>query len=427
MTYFGIGIDPQISNDLDAENPSKTTFLSGVVAEAQQTLAHGPLANTYYSLESDINNAEHPGKYLMPEDYENSIYKRPGLNFKFGVSETDARIAAQRYDADQKREDIINNLGNGFLPMTSKYIGQAAGFSVDPMNILSTMLAPELFGEKMALNAYKLSEMKLSESVPFLAKQFGRGAAEGTLSFLPSTVSDFQTQKYFGGSPDVLNSLMSLGLGAAIGGSIRGILGGRKIISVSGDRAAKEAALAQSLNDQKVDVSPIVKTAYNEARNQDENNILSEEIPNNINKLSLDDVDNIKDQYKSLYPNINKSSQPEESINNNIEAENTISSNPSVKINGDNVQDYIRNVNNLDNNTTVNLNDLDNLKNTINDLPTEDEQIKQLEEQYNELKNNQLLNESDQEPLDDIKDYESKIEKMHKAFLDMVACTLRRD
>jgi len=320
MPYLGIGIDPKIE-DPDFEEPNKVSTLSGAYESAKESFLSNPEANMLGELETDKAEIEHPGKWLTENNWKTSTYFRKGLSFPHGVSEAQARISAQNIDSEEKSQELIDNMNNGIIPASARFIGNALGFAASPSNIAATMLAPELIGDKASLTAFKMADLAPLSSARLLSSQVSRGAIEGAAVLAPGELTEDQKNTMLGQTPDVFNTLMSIGEGAAIGGVIHGAVASHAILSREGFNAARQTAVDQSMNDQDINVSNVVKQGFNEAR-------ASEPIKN-IPEAKYEQLDDeIKDDIGTRHPTF----ASERDFKDHFDAEQEIAENPRVDV-----------------------------------------------------------------------------------------------
>lgn len=392
MAYYGIGIDPKIDTDTSLEEPSKTGLLSGAYQAAKLSFQNSFVSNEVTQFESNFAAFQDHGKWMSHDDYEDSEFKRPGINFPHGVAEGVARLAASKYDSKSASEEIMSNMNNGILPWSARAVGSAIGFAADPVNIGSTLLVPELVGVKSAETAYALSDLSPIARVKYIGTVAAKGAAEGALISTPSTLTQSDKEMNLGQSPDVLNYLTSIGTGAAIGGVVRGLGGAWNLISKDGFNAARSASINMAANDVVPDATPILRQAYNEARDaQPELKDVPDILPDD---LSDEDKEKIKNEYGDI--------EDTAGVDTNLEAEQLLKNNPHLNVNFEDVKSNVDSMDDLDRDSAIMPGEIDEFYDDILRAADSPEIDPNLDAKIQALRDEEVLSDEDKEYFDNL-------------------------
>lgn len=191
------------------------------------------------------------------------------------INPTDAeQINKEAADRESYLNDEINNMKSGVVPTSVGFIGNILGFAADPNNLLTEFGASALMGPGRAIVARALAQSTKGARV---GAEAALGAAQQGLAFTPAALADYDVSNQLGQNPTALNVVANIGLAAGLGAVFHGIGAARKPITTEAHDTALQTATAQTLNGQRVDVAPIVKQGYNEAR-------ANEEIPPSTNE-----------------------------------------------------------------------------------------------------------------------------------------------
>lgn len=279
--------DNLIQDTSDFESPAPTTALKGLGVSIGDAVQSGP---TFYLLTKAIT-ALAPGKFLSAEDYKNSSYFRSDLSFPNGVSENVARLRSQEDDAKNISQQQLANMPSGALSGLSRFTGTLIGAALDPVNIGTGLGAEFTIGKSApALLA------AISDAAPIArgAARVGIGATEGAAISTPMALSQYGTESDLQEDPTTLSLIANIGLGAGLGGLVRGAFGFKSPITVESDRVAKQTAVNQLASGKSVNVDPIVQDGYFQARNSEP-------------EVSLEDMQATRDQLAGNLEQTNKS------------------------------------------------------------------------------------------------------------------------
>lgn len=415
MTQYGIGYTPDVSDDLDFETPNKTSLLSGAYDAAKLSFKNSPTANEQSIYATITQAVEDPGKFLTENDWKSSQYYREGLSFPHGVSENVARLAANKFDSNASLEEHLSNMDSGLLPWTAKTIGTGVGFAIDPTNLATTLLVPELIGDQAAKTALSLSaEGTYASKAAYISSQMVKGSAEGGLVMLPNAVSDEDVKPFVGQTPDALNELVNIGDGALLGGIIRGVGGTYRIISKDAFNMAKQAAATQAATDRNIDVTDIAQAGYNEARA-----VKTPPAEGPIADLFETNNENIE-KMRSENPDLS-----DNDIVNNLDAETLLKDNPRVDLDSNEVQNNIESMNDFNNDSAMDLDENRAFQERIDSIEGDGQLTDaDIRDRLDYLKENKLLSDEDINDLNDLDESESQWGKVADALRSFTDCIL---
>ena len=270
--------------------PSKdqTGFLSGLGYNIEEGLEHSPTADLGFDLEKEVDNLISPGDLLTESEWKKSQYFRQGIDANALkqsnglISENVARLTANDFDDEANRQFHLQQMKSGLSSGSADFLGSLIGFTLDPINAATTVLAPELIGTQAAPLLARAAEVG---DKSLLAAKIALSSTEGAAIATPQAVIDYATQINKGQPESSLVPLTSIGLGAGIGGVLRGTFGLRSIISKNSYDVAKQTAAGQIASGKAVDIEDIInKGAYDEQTS-------NENAAYNINSIR-DDIQN---------------------------------------------------------------------------------------------------------------------------------------
>jgi hypothetical protein len=247
------------------ETTPEATRLEGFDAARDEALSHSPVHDVFAFSKTKLLDAL-PGKKLTEEQWKQSEYYREGLSFPGGVSENVAKYKANLIDDERVRQNQLANMAPGFLSGTSRLVGSFIGTMIDPINIAAAVVVPEAVGAR-ALGI--LGETAMSTR-GFTAAKTALGAVEGVGVMLPQALSEYHYETQLGEDPSGYTVLASLGLGAGLGGLVRGYFGWREPITAEAHEQAKKSAVSQMASGKSVHVDEIVQNGAYQARRAEE-------------------------------------------------------------------------------------------------------------------------------------------------------------
>lgn len=209
-----------------------------------------------------------PGKFLTPDEWKQSPHFRPGLNFPNGVGENVARLKAADFDAQQERYATIEGMPDGLLTSLTKLAAGATGFA------LGTPFLGVAAGTIGRASSPILAGLAETGTAGRFAAKAAEGAAIGGGITAPQEALHLINSSLYGEDYTPLEAITNIGLNAGLGGLIHmGVEGFRakpfQTITTAADRAAKESAVSQMAEGKSVDVEPVIKQGFADARAAD--------------------------------------------------------------------------------------------------------------------------------------------------------------
>jgi len=151
------------ARSLNTEKDIQQKFIGGLLAH-RFTQNIGTAAAAFFTP---------PEKFLTKDEYENSEYKRPGLNFNQGVYENLAKEEAIHYDQNQIFEDLNSRTNQGTWSAIAKGGAYLMGGFANPLFLLFGGLAGEALAPAASFAADFLPEIKaLSPEAQATVKAF---------------------------------------------------------------------------------------------------------------------------------------------------------------------------------------------------------------------------------------------------------------
>lgn len=160
----GIGLIGNLkARSLNTENDLKQKFV-GYLLSHRLTQNIGTAAAAFITP---------PDKFLTKDQYENSEYKRPGLNFDNGVHENLAQEEAKFYDQNQIFQDINSRTTQGTWPTIAKGGAYLTGGIANPLFLMFGGMVGEALSPAASFLSDFLPEMKaLSPEAQATVKAF---------------------------------------------------------------------------------------------------------------------------------------------------------------------------------------------------------------------------------------------------------------
>lgn len=272
-----------IQDNTQFEKP-ETTRWQGFTTAIKNGMFDGTTSSIYDTLHAGF--AE--GIPMTKEAWKQSPFYRDGLNFEDGVTDTTARIAAQRYDREKTFNETMNTMPDGLLSSMSRGAGDLIGFSLDPVNAVSATLAPELVGTKVASWA---TELMGTRAYWRAASALG-GIAEGASVFAPNTLATYNAEKTFGEDPSPYMALLNLGAASALGGVVHGVFGMKSVMPEHEYRVGLQTAVAQMAAGKAIDLDLLNKNAA-----------YQDFLQTMVARSPLKERQNVLDEVKNLFSN----------------------------------------------------------------------------------------------------------------------------
>lgn len=281
--------DSLIVDDNDTFAPApQTGYWRGLQVAAEEGFA-GSISGLINTGKAEFDQILNPGRILSEEDYKNSEYYRPDLKVDGPISENVARIRAQARDDSVIRQQQLAAMPRGILSSGTKLAGNLIGFAMNPINIAATGAAAFWAGKASTTVMAALEESATAAQV---AARTAIGAAEGAAIVTPDTLIRYQTEKVLGENPSGLAALVTVGVGAALGGAIHGTFGSIKPITPDSYMKAKETAVNQMKDGKSVNVAPILKDGYRTQRMVENAKVEEGDVPRETIERENEDLRN---------------------------------------------------------------------------------------------------------------------------------------
>lgn len=268
----------------------KTSRTAGTIASGAEALHESFLGQGFGLAINEAADKFIPGKFLSPDQWKTSDLYRPGLNFPEGVSENVAYLKAQDFDAQQERRATIDAMPDGALSWTAKQVGNIAGFTAGTPFV---GVAAGALGRASTPIVAGLAEKGTAAA---LAASATEGAIIGAGITVPQEGMHLLNASLYGDDYSGLEAITNIGANAGLGGLLH--MGGTAImkgldkkpfqtITTDADRTAKESAVSQVAEGKSVDVEPIIKQGFADARAREEvsPDVQREELIKSLNKI----------------------------------------------------------------------------------------------------------------------------------------------
>lgn len=311
LNAAGIPIPDNIQQDnLQLETPPTTGLLTGSALNAFQGMVGG-LTDLRLRSQTFLTNELDPGNHLTNDEWKTSPWFRDGLKIPdTGINENVAKVKADQFDNNQFIQANLDNMPQGVISEGAKDVSSIAGLALNPISLIPGVFASKLlvrFGAAPLLAKLDDLDIATNESKNLLkaaklSVRFGTGVGEGAAFAAPQVSTNIDTAEQFGQNVDMLQQLANVGKAAIFGGAIRGVVGVKLPISREAHTEALETAINQLGNGKQVNVEPILKAGYEEARNADP--ILNEEErankTNQLNDQVNEQQTNVKNEQDRL-------------------------------------------------------------------------------------------------------------------------------
>ncbi len=282
--------------------PATTGRIDGAIVSGEQAFANSPLAEGIKIVQAQQVNDFNPGPHVTQQEWKNGPDFRPGLSVPTtGINKNNAVINADRVDAENERQAVLNNMTPGFLSSGSRFIGTAIGFGLG--NAPAVVLFPEISAVTEGLLG-----TNAAVGINALARLGGRavgGAVAGAVTTAPDAFTRVAADNFFGQDTNIMSAMSEIGIGAAFGGVLHGAFGHTRLISNESNEVAKQLAVSQALESKFTNVMPVINNGYREAR-EGEAQQAAEVIPNAdeadqaIAQAHQDSITNLEGQQEQL-------------------------------------------------------------------------------------------------------------------------------
>lgn len=273
---------------------NQTGLGKGFSSAFADTFMHAPTLDLYQMGEKLYDEHFSPGKLLTQQEWKESPNFRSGLHYESLadsdglISQNVAKLAATQFDNEEIRQERLANMKPGLVSGATRFVGGTLGFVLDPVNAATAVLAPEVLGERApALLAHLTEELEIGAR----STNFILGATEGALVTTPQATLSYLNRRELGQNPSAVSALATIGMGAGLGGVLRGLFGVKSIISKNSYRDAMQTAIGQLASGKSVNVDPIIKAGFEAAR--DNEGLVPRESVEKSKSAALNDIQDI--------------------------------------------------------------------------------------------------------------------------------------
>ena len=284
------------------EGPPTTGRIEGAIVSGEDAIINSPIGNAIQAVKAEYVNDFNHGPHVSQKDWKNGPDFRSTLSVgPGGINKNNAVINADRVDAENERQAVLNNMAPGFLSTGSRLIGTAIGFSLG--NAPAVVLWPEITAVTEGLLG-----TNAAVGINALARIGGRavgGVVAGAATTAPDAFTRVAADNFFGQDTTIMSAMSEIGIGAAFGGVLHGAFGHTRLISNESNEIAKQLAVSQALESKFTNVMPVIKNGYREAR-EGEAQQTAQVIPNPseadqaITQAQQDSITNLEGQQEQL-------------------------------------------------------------------------------------------------------------------------------
>ena len=271
---------PEIEFNQNRQNTyfdaTKVGTLDVLGATLEETFYYNPTNAVDRFLEMQFGQGR-TGNILSPEQYKTSEYFREGLEApEEGIKEGYAQLLAQNYDKRAAITQTLSRSKGGFGLGAAQFGTMLLGSVLDPINVASAFIP--VF--PAARYAHLVKNLGLTKA------RAVRGVVEGSVgATLVEPIVLGQAALEQDENYNLLDSFLNVTIGGVLGGGLH--VGFGKLSDTIERRSQKTkeqavlTAVKQTLTDQEVNVTPIIKADLNKSieKNIEKQNNLSQEKP----------------------------------------------------------------------------------------------------------------------------------------------------
>jgi hypothetical protein len=278
---------PEIEFNQNRQNTyfdaTKVGTLDVLGATLEETFYYNPTNALDRFLEMQFGEGR-TGNILSPEQYKTSEYFREGLEApEEGIKEGYAQLLAQNYDKRAAITQTLSRSKGGFGLGAAQFGTMLLGSVLDPINVASAFIP--VF--PAARYAHLVKNLGLTKA------RAVRGVVEGSVgatlaeSIVITQAAQEQDQNY-----NLLDSFLNITVGGVLGGGLHVGFGKLSDIIERRSQKTKEqavlTAVKQTLTDQEVNVTPIIKADLEKTfeKNLEKQNNLAQEKPTRIEDVT---------------------------------------------------------------------------------------------------------------------------------------------
>tara|TARA_R100000329_G_scaffold44662_1_gene41713 strand:- start:620 stop:2311 length:1692 start_codon:yes stop_codon:yes gene_type:complete len=278
---------PEIEFNQNRQNTyfdaTKVGTLDVLGATLEETFYYNPTNALDRFLEMQFGEGR-TGNILSPEQYKTSEYFREGLEApEEGIKEGYAQLLAQNYDKRAAITQTLSRSKGGFGLGAAQFGTMLLGSVLDPINVASAFIP--VF--PAARYAHLVKNLGLTKA------RAVRGVVEGSVgatlaeSIVITQATQEQDENY-----NLLDSFLNVTIGGILGGGLHVGFGKLSDIIERRSQKTKEqavlTAVKQTLTDQEVNVTPIIKADLEKTfeKNLEKQNNLAQEKPTRIEDVT---------------------------------------------------------------------------------------------------------------------------------------------
>jgi hypothetical protein len=278
---------PEIEFNQNRQNTyfdaTKVGTLDVLGATLEETFYYNPTNALDRFLEMQFGEGR-TGNILSPEQYKTSEYFREGLEApEEGIKEGYAQLLAQNYDKRAAITQTLSRSKGGFGLGAAQFGTMLLGSVLDPINVASAFIP--VF--PAARYAHLVKNLGLTKA------RAVRGVVEGSVgatlaeSIVITQAAQEQDENY-----NLLDSFLNITVGGVLGGGLHVGFGKLSDIIERRSQKTKEqavlTAVKQTLTDQEVNVTPIIKADLEKTfeKNLEKQNNLAQEKPTRIEDVT---------------------------------------------------------------------------------------------------------------------------------------------
>jgi len=241
-------------------------------ATLDETLYYNPASALGRLLEQKLGSGR-KGTVLSAEEYQDSEFFRPGIEVgDEGITTGLASLLADRHDERRDFQSTLSRSRGGIGLGAAQFGVAIAGSFLDPLNVASVFIPSVAASRFASLSArYGTSRSKIATGV--VDGAIGAAVIEPVV--IGAAIAE-QDRDY-----GLMDSFLNVAVGAALGGSINAVTGGissfgryrrqrhlARLSAVEADQAQR-ISIAQVMNDEEVNLSPIEESVQTRAKTED--------------------------------------------------------------------------------------------------------------------------------------------------------------
>lgn len=278
---------PEIEFNQNRQNTyfdaTKVGTLDVLGATLEETFYYNPTNAVDRFLEMQFGQGR-TGNILSPEQYKTSEYFREGFDLpEEGIKEGYAQLLAQNYDKRAAITQTLSRSKGGFGLGAAQFGTMLLGSVLDPINVASAFIP--VF--PAARYAHLVKNLGLTKA------RAVRGVVEGSVgAAIVEPIVLYQAAQEQDENYNLLDSFLNVTIGGVLGGGLH--VGFGKLSDAIERRSQKTkeqavlTAVKQSLTDQEVNVTPIIKSDLDKSidKNLEKQNNLAQEKPTRVEDVT---------------------------------------------------------------------------------------------------------------------------------------------